>query len=87
MFLDGLNVLLSLQSAPSASVAADIVYRHIPSATCVSEVYISPYIFICSYGTQLNVSLVQCIFITISNASTCMMFYLTFGKKFLKFIE
>ncbi|PON86894.1 ABC transporter A, ABCA [Trema orientale] len=35
----GVGYTLTLvKSAPSASVAADIVYRHIPSATCVSEV-------------------------------------------------
>ena len=28
------------QSAPCASPAADIVYQHIPSATCVSEVFL-----------------------------------------------
>ncbi|KAM7263046.1 hypothetical protein ACFE04_000729 [Oxalis oulophora] len=30
--------LTIVKSAPTASVAADIVFRHIPSATCVSEV-------------------------------------------------
>ncbi|KAM6568335.1 hypothetical protein CsatB_016320 [Cannabis sativa] len=35
----GVGYTLTLvKSAPTASVAADIVYRHIPSATCVSEV-------------------------------------------------
>ncbi|GKU89849.1 hypothetical protein SLEP1_g3933 [Rubroshorea leprosula] len=35
----GVGYTLTLvKSAPSASVAADIVYRHIPLATCVSEV-------------------------------------------------
>ncbi|XP_059646285.1 ABC transporter A family member 1 isoform X5 [Cornus florida] len=35
----GVGYTLTLvKTAPSASVAADIVYRHIPSATCVSEV-------------------------------------------------
>lgn len=35
----GVGYTLTLvKSTPSASVAADIVYRHIPSATCVSEV-------------------------------------------------
>lgn len=29
----------SSQSAPTASIAADIVYRYVPSATCVSEVH------------------------------------------------
>lgn len=29
-----------MQSAPTASVAADIVYRHIPSAICISEVIV-----------------------------------------------
>lgn len=28
----------AVQSVPTASTAADIVYRHIPSAMCVSEV-------------------------------------------------
>lgn len=32
--------ILPFQSAPDASAAADIVYRHIPSALCVSEVWI-----------------------------------------------
>ncbi|BFG38061.1 hypothetical protein CerSpe_243350 [Prunus speciosa] len=35
----GVGYTLTLvKSAPTASVAADIVFRHIPSATCVSEV-------------------------------------------------
>ncbi|CAL5423286.1 unnamed protein product [Camellia sinensis] len=35
----GVGYTLTLvKTAPSTSVAADIVYRHIPSATCVSEV-------------------------------------------------
>jgi ATP-binding cassette subfamily A (ABC1) protein 3 len=35
----GVGYTLTLvKSAPTASVASDIVYRHIPSATCVSEV-------------------------------------------------
>ncbi|PRQ44758.1 putative ABC transporter, P-loop containing nucleoside triphosphate hydrolase [Rosa chinensis] len=35
----GVGYTLTLvKSAPTASMAADIVYRHIPSATCVSEV-------------------------------------------------
>ncbi|XP_057982078.1 ABC transporter A family member 1 [Malania oleifera] len=35
----GVGYTLTLvKTAPSASVAADIVYRHIPSATCVSDV-------------------------------------------------
>ncbi|RVW16546.1 ABC transporter A family member 1 [Vitis vinifera] len=35
----GVGYTLTLvKSAPSASIAADIVYRHVPSATCVSEV-------------------------------------------------
>lgn len=35
----GVGYTLTLvKSAPTASVAADIVYRHVPSATCVSEV-------------------------------------------------
>ncbi|XP_047311317.1 ABC transporter A family member 1 [Impatiens glandulifera] len=35
----GVGYTLTLvKGAPSASIAADIVYRHIPSATCVSEV-------------------------------------------------
>ncbi|KAL6987169.1 Phospholipid-transporting ATPase abca1 [Sarracenia purpurea var. burkii] len=35
----GVGYTLTLaKTVPSASVAADIVYRHIPSATCVSEV-------------------------------------------------
>ncbi|KAK0597531.1 hypothetical protein LWI29_026223 [Acer saccharum] len=35
----GVGYTLTLvKSAPAASAAADIVYRHIPSATCVSEV-------------------------------------------------
>ncbi|KAJ4706360.1 ABC transporter A family member 1-like [Melia azedarach] len=35
----GVGYTLTLvKSAPTASAAADIVYRHIPSATCVSEV-------------------------------------------------
>lgn len=33
-----LGFKLSFQTAPDASVAANIVYRHVPSATCVSEV-------------------------------------------------
>lgn len=33
---------VSFQSAPTVSVAADIIYRHIPSAVCVSEVVNSP---------------------------------------------
>ncbi|THG00124.1 hypothetical protein TEA_012420 [Camellia sinensis var. sinensis] len=37
----GVGYTLTLvKTAPSTSVAADIVYRHIPSATCVSEVFI-----------------------------------------------
>lgn len=36
-------IVSSFQSAPTASVASDIVYRHIPSATCVSEVFLSLY--------------------------------------------
>nr|XP_009772921.1 PREDICTED: ABC transporter A family member 1-like [Nicotiana sylvestris] len=35
----GVGYTLTLvKTAPGASVAADIVYRHVPSATCVSEV-------------------------------------------------
>ncbi|KAG7961902.1 hypothetical protein I3843_09G039100 [Carya illinoinensis] len=35
----GVGYTLTLaKSAPTASVASDIVYRHVPSATCVSEV-------------------------------------------------
>ncbi|XP_050384666.1 ABC transporter A family member 1 isoform X4 [Argentina anserina] len=37
-FVNSVVVDMVDQSAPTASMAADIVYRHIPSATCVSEV-------------------------------------------------
>lgn len=36
-----LYFFLCFQSAPTASIASDIVYRHVPSATCVSEVLFS----------------------------------------------
>jgi len=36
--LDDVIFSLFFQSSPTASVASDIVYRHVPSATCVSEV-------------------------------------------------
>uniref|UniRef100_A0A2P2LAL7 ABC transporter A family member 1 isoform X1 n=1 Tax=Rhizophora mucronata TaxID=61149 RepID=A0A2P2LAL7_RHIMU len=37
--LYGVGYTLTLvKSAPTASVASDIIYRHVPSATCVSEV-------------------------------------------------
>lgn len=32
--------VFAIQNVPTASVAADIVYRHVPSATCVTEVFI-----------------------------------------------
>lgn len=51
---------LCFQSAPTASIAGDIVYRHVPSATCVSEVLFSQY---SSFKIYVNFKIIQHVFI------------------------